>query len=99
MHLDAELDVPMHAVAPMANTFGAIRGGAESERTPQRAAWTLQTIPNRREAGDDELAAPGNAAGGSLAGSRCARLVRASSRPRRRSGSRRRSARSAPVSE
>jgi hypothetical protein len=55
MNLDAEIDVSVDAVAPMAMKFGAVGGGAESERAHQRAARALQTIPNWCETGDDRL--------------------------------------------
>jgi hypothetical protein len=55
MHPDAELEAPMNAMASMTMKFGAVGGGAKIERAQQRAARTLQAIPNRREAGDDRL--------------------------------------------
>jgi hypothetical protein len=52
MHLDAELDVSMHAMAPMANKFGAVGGGAECERLQQCAARASQTVAGGGEADD-----------------------------------------------
>jgi hypothetical protein len=55
MHPDAEIDVPMNAVASMAMKFSAVGGGAKRESLQQRAARTLQAILNRCETGDDRL--------------------------------------------
>jgi hypothetical protein len=59
MHPDTEIDTPMNAVAPMTMKFGAVGGGAESERAQQRAARALQAVADGGEAGnhrfDDDL--------------------------------------------
>jgi hypothetical protein len=52
MYLDAEIDVSVDAVASMAMKFGAIGGGAESERFQQCAARASQTVVDGGEVGD-----------------------------------------------
>jgi hypothetical protein len=52
MHLDAEIDMPMNAMAPMTAEFGTIDGGAESERAQQRAARAYQTVADGGESDD-----------------------------------------------
>jgi hypothetical protein len=52
MHLDAEIDVSVDAVASMAMKFDAVGGGAESERAQQRAARASQTVADGGEADD-----------------------------------------------
>jgi hypothetical protein len=52
MYLDAELEVPMNAMAAVANELGTVGGAAECEGTQPRPTRALQTIPIRCEADD-----------------------------------------------
>jgi hypothetical protein len=52
MHSNAEIEVPVDAMASMATQLGAVRDVAESERAQHRATRALQTAADGAEADD-----------------------------------------------
>jgi hypothetical protein len=86
MHSNAEIEVPVDAMASMATQLGAVRDVAESERAQHRATRALQTAADGAEADDPRfdddliLSSPSPVRTTAPSRRRCSRITRIDSR-------------------